>query len=376
MPSVAKSKSVLLVDPLAGDRGHLLDDDLFLAECLQPLAEELLVATSPTSVSNLQQHLKVAVHRFQSDVNQTRWPRGRLLRLIRALPCAEFEHVVFQSFEEVSTLLFMLLHPQKHVHLIVTNNLRPDRLQRHPLLGKWLLRQVFLRAASIIVHSRHEVVRIQELVEGIDPQKIVIKPFHKFAQHTKQEVVEKPSPPRVLYLGPELAHKTIQPLLELIRRDTEKRFCYQFCAMREVPKQLEQLAKESGNVEIGKQYLSDEQYYRLFREAALVMMTHDEKYEGLLSGAFCDAVASGTPVISRPLAPITEYFEDFGPLGYLVDFQSPGWCDQILAADLNRDSPRFASNMVALRKSCEMPAVRAVFSKLLGRASAEAIKAA
>ena len=366
MSAGSKKESILLVDPLAGDRGHLLDDDQFLAECLSPLADNFLVATSPASSANLAKGLQVATYSLRSNANSTRFARSRLLRAMLELPCQHYNDIVFQSFEEVSTLLFMLLHPRKQVHLIATNNLRPDRLRRHPLLGRWFLRQVFHRATSVIVHSRHEVERVLELDANLDPKKIFVKPFHKFAQNKGRELESKKQPPTILYLGPEQPHKSIKPLLELIQRDQQQRFQYQFCAMGKVPDNLEEIARQKSNVEILRDYISEDCYYQLFRESSLVVMTHDEKYEGVLSGALCDAVACGTPVVSRPIAPVTEFFADFGPMGYLVDMRKSGWTDNILKAELTNDLKLFSENMAKLRKSCEMPAIRNVFAQILG----------
>ena len=358
--------SVLFVDPLATDRGHLIDDDLFFAECIAPLASEFLVATSPASVANIQQHLKVKTQEIEPFDKASRFTRIRLFRLAFTLPCSRFRHIIFQSFEEVSVLLFMLLHPGKCVHLIVTNNLRPDRLKRHPVLGRFFLRAVFQRAASVIIHCQHEADKVKELVPDIDTAKIFIKPFHQLSLSRLQLSWQEKSQ-TILFLGPELAHKKLFPVVDLIKSDKQCRYRYVFCAMRDdMSSETRAFLETRENVELLFGHVADSEYYRLFSEAALVILTHDEDFEGALSGAFCDAIASGTPVIICKMAPYDEFFYRFGPMGFLVDYANTDWCKHVLNADLSAMYEEFQQNVDMCRKSCSMESNRDVFRSIIG----------
>ncbi len=354
--------AVMLVDPFAADRGHLLDDDLFLSECIAPLAGEFVLTTSPTSVANAVKHLSVDAREIEPFISEARFPRLRLFRILLSLRCSRYRHVVFQSFEEVSVLFFLFLHPFKRVHLIVTNNLRADRLKRHPLLGRFFLGAVFRHAESVIVHCRHEAEKVRELAPGLDPAKIFIKPFHQLAVSRNRLAWEETSR-TILFLGPELEHKKIAPVVDLIKADRENRYRYVFCSMRDVAPETRAFLEARDNVELLTGYVADDEYYRLFSEADFVIMTHDEDFEGALSGAFCDAVASGTAVVARDMAPHDEFFERFGPMGFLVNFTGPEWCKRVLAGDMKAEYKKFRANMAACRESCGMEAVRDVFRR-------------
>lgn len=362
----ADKPSVLLVDPFAAGRGHHLDDDRFLAECIAPLAGEFLVVTSPASAANVRSDLKVRTREIEAFDNGARLPRLRLLRLALALPCSQFRHVVYQSFEELSTLLFMALHPGKRVHLIVTNNLRPDRLKRHSILGGLILRAVFRLAASAIVHCQHEADRMMELVPGIDPGKVFVKPFHQIGVR-RARLSWQQKTATILFLGPERPHKRIDPVVDLIKRDKDRRYRYVFCAMRDMAPDTRAFLEAQENVELSFGYVSDDEYYRLFSKAALVILTHDEDFEGALSGAFCDAIASGTAVVVRDMPPHDEFFQRFGPMGFLVDYADPEWCDPVLNGDLATRYEEFQRNMAACGDSCGMEANRAIFRTALHR---------
>lgn len=358
--------TLLLADMLAGNRGHLVADDLFLSECIAPLTREFLVVTSTTIAKNIRD-LGLDTWEFPPRDQDAFLQRPMLFRLMLSLPCARFNDVVFQSFEELSVLLFMLRHPFKRVHLIVTNNLRPDRLKRHPILGRFFLRLVFQRAASVIVHCQHEVTKVRELAPRLDPSRIFIKPFHQLAApRTKLSWHEKS--PTILFLGPELTHKKVTPVVELIKRDTERRYRYVFCSMKnDMAFETQAFLEKQANVDLLFGYLEDDEYYRLFSESALIMLTHDDDFEGTLSGAFCDAIASGTPIIACDMAPHNEFFERFGKMGFLVDFDDPGWCNRVLSADLAVRYREFQENMAACRESCSMESIREVFRAVFAR---------
>jgi glycosyltransferase involved in cell wall biosynthesis len=365
MITVRNKHRVLLIDPTASDRGHHLEDDLFLTECIAPLTSDFEIVTSPVSVANLTRKLHVKAREIKAFNARALFPRLRLLRVMLSLRCSRFGQIVFQSFEEISTLLFMLLHSRKRVHLIVTNNLRPDRVKRHPILGPLLLRAVFQRAATVVVGCQYSVDNVKAIAPDIDPGKILVLAYHKIGQD-RVRLSSHEKKPVILFVGPERAHKQVKPVIDLIKKDRERRYRYVFCSMDDaISEQDRSFLQAQENVELGFGYMADEKYYRLYSEAMLILMTHDTDFEGTLSGVFCDAVASGTPVIARDMAPHSEFFERFGPMGFLVDYADPGWCRDFLGANLQEVYPQFQKNMERCREASSMEAIREQFRKML-----------
>jgi glycosyltransferase involved in cell wall biosynthesis len=357
--------NILYVDPNAADKGHLLSDDLFLAECLKPLANELLVVTSVKSVENLRQKLSVKVRENKCDLANARYPRLCLLRNSLSLPGSRFSDIVFQSFEEVSTLLFMILHPHKRIHLIVTNNLRPDRLKRHPILGRFFLKKVFHRAASIIVHCQHEIETIKKICSGIETDKLFIKPFHQTG-YSRNRMTFKEKKRMILFIGPDQPHKRIDNVIQLIKSDVGGKYSYCLCKIQKpLAPHVQNILEEQSNVKVLHGYLDNDEYYRLISEATFIILTHDRDFEGALSGIFCDAIASGTPVIARNMAPHNEFFDHFGDMGYLVDFSVPHWFNDVLNYDVEKRYEEFQNNMAACRAFCSRESIREVFQKIL-----------
>lgn len=364
MDSPTASWDILIVDPLAEDRYHLIEDDLFLATCLTPLARRFLIATSTTSAANIRS-LGIAALSTHAGFPSRRFIRLQLVRNILSLTKLPHNDVIFQSFEEVSTLVFMLLNPSKRVHLIVTNNLRPDRIRRHPWLGRLLLQAVIKRATSIIVHCEHEVARIRELAPGVDKRKVFVKPFHQISQPREILPLEKKGCD-VLFLGPEQPHKSVGPMIQLMNADASDQFRYVFCSMAHEG-QTNPVLPGGQNVEVMRGYTEPAEYYRRFSGARVVLLTHDANFEGALSGAFCDAIASGTPVVARRMAPHDEFFARFGPMGFLVDYDTPEWYAPLLNGTLSERYNEFQQNMAACRAACNGEAIREVFRTLLHR---------
>ena len=66
----------------------------------------------------------------------------------------------------------------------------------------------------------------------------------------------------------------------------------------------------------------DTEYMKLYLRCRYILLPYTRDYIGKLSGIFCDAIATSTPVIAPRIPPFTEYFEQYGPLGILFDFTS------------------------------------------------------
>ena len=356
---------VLLIDPLAADKNHLFDDDLFLTECIAPLTDDFLVMSSPSSVENINRKLKTAVKTIPLNGQKNKLIRLNLITIAITLPCSGIDDIVFQSFEEVSTLLMMILHPHKRVHLITTSNLRPDRIKRHPILGPFFLRTVFKLAASVIVHCQYEVNKIIELVPDIDPTKIYIKPFHQIMFNRVRLSWQQKSR-MILFVGPESAHKKIEHVINLIINDKKRRFSYTFCSMQtNLLPQTRSFLETQKNVKVLYDLQEDDIYHRLISEAFLIILTHNNNFEGALSGVFCDAIASGTPIIAQDMAPHNEFFERFGPMGFLVDYADPMWHKKVLDKNLVETYTDFQQNMAKCREYCGMENIRKVFKTVL-----------
>lgn len=176
----------------------------------------------------------------------------------------------------------------------------------------------------------------------------------------------------ILYVGPTSPYKPLQPMVDLIEADAACKYHYHFCCMDTGTETGAILARVSGrgNVTIQYGYLADEDYYGTIASAHWVILPHDRSFEGRSSGVFCDAVATGTPILSRDIAPQSDYFSQFGPMGLLVDFERAGWTSEVLGFDLRSAYPEFASAMERVREDGSIESIRRSFAHAISGAPA------
>jgi glycosyltransferase involved in cell wall biosynthesis len=352
------------VDYLVGDVdeiSHLIDDDIFLSECLASLDSGFEIKTSPGSALNVASKLNVRA----ASLGAVGWlgflPRlQKIIRLLTVRPGRDVTDIVFTVFEELPLLLFMLLHPRKRVHLIFHNNLSLERKQRHPRLYPMLMKAVVKRASSLMVSSEHQVTLLEEIYPDVQDSKIVHKPHHILGySRTKLSLVERSN--RLLYLGPVSVRKPIEPVIDLIKADVNRKFQYVLKNMIGITDDQKKFLIGHPNVDFSTEFLDDDAFYEAIGSAALLISTHNRLFEGKLSGPISDAIASGTPIIASRMSPHDEMFEQFGEMGYLVDYDDPGWVDQVLSIDLQLNYDTLEERMALCRENSSMENIREIF---------------
>lgn len=343
---------LLLVDLLARDSGHLIRDDECMGEALAPLATHFSLLTSRFSAARLETRTNWRKYAFPDLGLLTQ--NLHLQYLIQALLVRTrgAKNVVFQSFDELAVIIFKMIHPSTRVHLIVTSNLTPERFQRSPVLVRIFLGIALRLSASILVHCKFEKEFITEKFPTIDPSKIIIKPNHIMSFPRNHPPLEEREN-IVAFMGPALTYKTIDPMVKLITADTKCKYRYHFYLMKPDDFQpgLGEYLASKPNVAISYGYLDDPDYYSVYEKASWVILTHDRNFEGRTSGILSDAIASGAPVLTQPIAPQIEYFSQFGPLGLLADFSNDKWIQRFLEFDLQQNYPAFENAMIKARAS-------------------------
>lgn len=357
---------ILIINILAADGHHMSKDDFFLARCLEPFANVIEVRSSPSSVANIKKHLNIKAFTLRKFGFLHRFPRLQLILRLLTVRCSQYQDIFFPAFEEVSSLLFMWLHPKKKVHLIYHNNLSSERKSRSIFLWTLFSKMVALRAASLFVPSRFQSDCIKAICPRIDSSKIFFRPLDQTARPFSR-IAWNERPQTIFFMGPLSVHKPISPFINLIKQDEEHRYRYVLRAMSNLESDTRAFLEAQPNVDMASGYLDDDEYDRLFREASWIITTHNMLFEGKLSGIFCDAIAAGTPIVSRNMSPHNEFFERFGDMGILVDYDDPMWCERFLTTDFSSKQDDFQRSMSACRESCSMDAIRMVYSAALHR---------
>ena len=68
--------------------------------------------------------------------------------------------------------------------------------------------------------------------------------------------------------------------------------------------------------------------------STFVFLPHNFLFEGKISGIFSDSISLFTPVISDKISPVADFFNYYGSLGYIYDFNSQKWCNEFLEQNI------------------------------------------
>jgi hypothetical protein len=61
------------------------------------------------------------------------------------------------------------------------------------------------------------------------------------------------------------------------------------------------------------------------------------------------------------MSPHDEMFEQFGDMGYLVDYDDPQWVEQVLSIDVQSDFAALERHMASCRENSSMENIREIF---------------
>lgn len=325
---------LLVIDPLAGDKaGHLYDDDLFWAKYLPDNFSKVTIRSSVPSISiinNLGDIDKKKINAKPLFFRKYHISPDIFNLILNAIFIRTMGHsdCLFQSFEEWSTILFKIIRPRIKIHLISTNNISPERFLKRKIYIMLKLKILFRLSKTIFVHSEFEKDFLIKRLK-INPEKVFIKPFHKLNVSWESKFISDRDG-YILYFGSRRLSRDIAPFINLINSDVEQKNNYFIAGvdMSDIDKYEKIINRKNVRIKYG--FLSNEEYKEIIKNAKLIVLTHNELYEGRLSGIFCDAIASYTPIVSNKMAPISEFVDKYGELGLLVDYNSNDWCENVI----------------------------------------------
>jgi len=274
-------------------------------------------------------------------------------------PLRAGEIVLVPAFNEPAILLFALLHPRAKLHLVVHYNL--SALQGSPLRSwfkRWLMKRTIERAASIIANTRHAATQVRELSPNSSRSKVQVIRFHQ-AGIERAVVPFENRRPRISYLGWARADKGLDRFLQLVAGDRRGEFSYGLYGTFELDDEQRALIAQVGNrLELFSGYLPDDEYIARFSESMFVVLPYASAYAGSMSGIFCDAISTATPIIASRIEPFTEYAERFGPIGRLVDFEGGPIPESVYVRPDKEMFYAYQRNLLAARRLHSPAAIR------------------
>lgn len=371
-PGSFDERRVIIIDALAEEGFHLCRDDLFLVGALAGAFDGVRIHSSPASLSGIRAAGVMGVDArptvMQSPKARRRFS-GRIRAVVRTLAVRGLrrgEQVVFQSFYELAVILFSLVNPSARLYLLVTNNLtsvnQPGVRAR---MKRRLLGASMARATRVVVYTRFAAEELRRVFPRIPPERVRVMRFHQ-AGIVRDVRSFDDRRQHISYIGWAREGKGLDQFLALVARDRYGAFTYGLYGTFHLSDHHRAVIQQAGDrIELVSGYIPDDQYIEFFNQSMFIALPYGEAYAGSLSGVFCDAISTGTPVIASRIEPFTEYFETFGPLGHLVDFDDATILDAVSAAPTREEYAVLQRNLLSAREAHEPGSIRRAFARVL-----------
>lgn len=355
-------KPFVIYSSLTEDVGHLLLDDFFWFNNLIKVDNRTTIITSEFSAKSLRQSFPENANNIYS-FKEYKWLKRinyRFYLVAKLITCKKISNsrIIFQGFDEIGTVLslFKLVNRNNQLIFVPTNNVSPERFNNSRwLLGKML--KIIIRFSDyFFYHTDFELNLIVEKL-GLRHQKLLKNKlkYHLLGpkeSRKKNDGLEKQN--LITFFGPTMISKPINDICNLINSDYRlgKKFRYRFVNVSDAV--IDSISKKVDSlefVEFNQGYLDDNTYEKFISESKFVFLPHNKLFEGKLSGILSDSISLGTPVISNNIEPVKEFFESYGLMGYIYDYQTDtNWTYSFLNSGFEKEYECFKSNM----KQCSL----------------------
>ena len=331
MSSNTKIRSITICDTLAEDSGHLLEDDEFYVKSFLSCSEIVDLYSSSVSCKFIDQTIHAnetfVCHSLKRN-NYSLLPHTIKI-LLRLMELPRKSSVFFLiGFHEVATALFLFLRMLRAelFILVSTNNVSNVRRSK---IKRQLLSFILKRIKVLVVHSEWE----KRFFSKLYPEsrcKIHRINYHRAGANTKNKTGTRTID--IGYLGGPRAEQGFDVLQQWIHSPNLADLSFLLRLRKEQQALLSLPTKASDRLTVLHGSYVDTSYMNLYYRCRYILLPYTRDYIGKLSGIFCDAIATSTPVIAPRIPPFTEYFKQYGPLGVLFDFTSspdPAICEVI-----------------------------------------------
>ena len=344
MSSTVRAISIFSVDKASG---HSVYDDIFYFNLLKKSALPFKFYASEYSIAQLAKRCQVAEGNTSPIcVDRSGW--FSLAKAIRTIRVSPEDRVIFLGYSETFVTLFSIVNFLKKFDLVLvaTNNISRRRVRKYRIRLSIFFNLISSRLTKIVVHTDEERRLCMTFGSKLF-QKAVAKKHHLMIPQWKE--MKRPVLDRrtVVFFGPVKYYKPLQPMLDLIRADTEGVFEYRFVNVdtEEVLKRLE--PEEIRKVEFVNRWLSKNEYFAEYLRSSFIMLSHDKSFEGKLSGNLCDCISTGVPFIASNIEPVRSYIARYGDIGCVYDLSDPKWCREFVEG---YSEQRYAKQLLSLRE--------------------------
>lgn len=320
-----KTIRLISIFSVSKSSGHSVYDDLFYFNLIKKSNLPFTFYAPPYSISQLAKKFAVG----EVEVSPIFVEGKGLIATVKAIlsiPVSRNDRVVFLGYSEKFVSLFVLVNLFRKFELVIvaTNNICTWRVAKYKNQLKAFFLLINRRLKRFVVHTEEEKRLCRTLSEHLSG-KVVVKKHHLMIPRVEQFGNNRVDRKIVTFFGPEKPGKPVQPMIDLVKNDTELSFEYRFFNVDSESVISRYGLPATNNIKIFNKWLSREEYFGELSNSSLIMMTHDKSFEGKLSGNLCDCVSLGVPFISSDIEPVKSLVSRYGPIGFVYNLDGPAW---------------------------------------------------
>jgi hypothetical protein len=338
--------------------GHSIDDDIFYFGCCLQSCRKFTLYTPRYSVDQLLNRFKEVEETIQ-EIPVFDGSVLSAIKISRMIDVSKGDRVIFLGYSEKFLFVFYLVKLLQNysLNLVATNNFSAGRVAKYIKELKFLFWLFGSKIHRLIVHTEYEkklVGRISKSVFSL----VAVKKHHLMISREPINNDIDHSNPLVSFFGPAKSDKPLEPFVQLVQGDKFRKFRYRIYRMKSDALLQAYPCLNQDNVEIFEGWLSEREYSAAFSSSTLVFMSHNESFEGKLSGIFCDCIGLKVSFISAAIEPVVSFMEKYGEIGFTCDFGKLSWVKNFLAKYDVTEVTVYQKRLRAISRDFEIAAVQ------------------
>lgn len=355
------SQKIVAISPFSSvkNAGHPIVDDQFYFSYLLSRKFDFEFYTGEQSAVLLRNIFPEEVHKIRVLNPYVMRGLGHY-KLSRQIKVHSRSRVIFFGYSEYLVFIWYLLNFFKlfSLYLVSSNNISSRRIRLYPWRFKLFFILIWPRLKMLILDTQYQLGLVRKIFSTLDLRCFVRKhhlmaPIHELPEATVGDRIV------ISYFGPEKPEKPLAALANLCQSLAPEKYIIRIYNVdKDKIQEMFGTFDVPRHVQVCEGRIHYQEYINAYISTDLVLLTHTRDFEGKLSGNLCDCVSCGIPFISQSMSPALDMLNQYGDIGFICDYETPGWAD-VLDAKLNQEAVlAMKLNMRKIAQSFSLEKVR------------------
>ena len=295
----------------------------------------------------------------KKETNYTTFKPSRKNNIIstffKLLKIPKSDLYIFQSYYELHALLWLIAtkipFKNNNIYFVATNNISAKRMSYKLLKFFYFIFKIY--KVKIFIGSSSEKL----LLESIFSKKnIIIKKYHFWAEVLGISEPKIKKSEVLFYPGPSKIDKPVNYFKSL--SNYSKKNNNKFNDLNHILFNITSSELSLTNQKyVEKSKLSFKDLAKQLSSSKYIFLPHNFNFEGKFSGNFIDAIYFEVIIISNSINPVLEYFDDYGKLGIIINYDDPGWEIKLLDQFNNLNPKEIIANIKKVKKDHSLKSI-------------------